>query len=84
MYANGQGVPQNYVEAHMWFNLAAAQSSGENRDRYVKARDDLAERMTAEQLAEAQRRALDRPSKRGAASIKIVNVACVTSSACWG
>ncbi len=57
MYANGQGVPQNYVEAHMWFNLAAAQSSGENRDRYVKARDDLAERMTSEQVAEAQRRA---------------------------
>jgi len=24
MYANGQGVAQNYVRAHMWFNLAAA------------------------------------------------------------
>ena len=29
-------------------------------------------------------RTLDRPSKRGAASMKVVNVACVTSSACWG
>ena len=37
--------------------LAAAQSSGEDRDRRVKARDDLAKRMTADQLADAQRRA---------------------------
>ena len=22
MYGNGRGVPQDYVEAHMWFNLA--------------------------------------------------------------
>ena len=57
MYADGQGVPKDYVDAHLWLNLAAAQSSGEDRDRRVKARDDLAERMTAEQLAEARRRA---------------------------
>ena len=24
MYATGQGVPQDYVQAHMWFNLAVA------------------------------------------------------------
>ncbi len=29
MDGNGEGVLQDYVEAHMWFNLAAAQSSGE-------------------------------------------------------
>ena len=23
LYAKGQGVPQAYVQAHMWFNLAA-------------------------------------------------------------
>ena len=57
MYGLGRGVPQDDVEAHMWFNLAAAQSSSEDRDRRVKARDDLAERMTADQIAEAQRRA---------------------------
>ena len=56
-YALGVGVPQDYVEAHMWFNLAAAQSSAEDRDRRVKARNDVAKRMTAEQIAEAQRRA---------------------------
>ncbi len=53
----GRGVSQDYVEAHCWFNLAAAQSSGEDRDTMVKARDDVAERMTPEQIAEAQRRA---------------------------
>ena len=39
-----------YVEAHMWATLAAAQSSGE-------ARDIVAAKTTAEQIAEAQRRA---------------------------
>ena len=57
MYANGWGVPKENVEAHMWFNLAAAQSSGENLDRYVEVRDGFAEFLTAEQIAEAQRRA---------------------------
>jgi hypothetical protein len=41
----------------MWFNLAAAQSSGEDGDRRVRNRDNAAAKMTAEQVAEAQRRA---------------------------
>jgi TPR repeat protein len=57
MYANGEGVPQDDVEAHMWTNLAAAQSSGELRDHWVKNRDIIAAKMTAEQIGEAQRRA---------------------------
>ena len=57
MYSNGQGVPQDYVEAHMWFNLAAAQSSDFFRYRSGEARDSVAARMTAEEVAEAQRRA---------------------------
>ena len=55
MYETGAGVPQDSVEAHMWANLAAAQSSGEDRDRWVKNRDINAAKMTAEQIAEAQR-----------------------------
>ncbi len=55
MYATGQGVAQDDVEAHMWYILAAARSSGEVRDVSVKARNDVAERMTSEQIAEAQR-----------------------------
>ena len=45
MYANGEGVPQDYVAAHMWFNLAGAQSSGDQRDEVVKARDGVEARM---------------------------------------
>ena len=55
MYDDGRGVPQDGVQAHMWANLAAAQSSGEDRDRWVKNRDINAAKMTAEQIAEAQR-----------------------------
>ena len=51
------GVPQDDVEAHMWTDLAVARSSGEDRDLYVKNRDIIAAEMTAEQIAEAQRRA---------------------------
>ena len=56
-YENGRGVPQDYIEAHMWFNLAVAQSSGKDRNRWVRSRDIIAAKMTAEQIAEAQRRA---------------------------
>ena len=41
----------------MWFNLATAQAAAAaaDRDSYVKMRDAVAEQMTAEQRAEAQR-----------------------------
>jgi TPR repeat protein len=55
MYENGQGVPQDYVQAHMWFNLAAASSVAENAKEGVEGRDRVAGKMTAEQIAEAQR-----------------------------
>jgi len=53
MYYFGWGVPQDYVQAHMWYNLAAAQGQEDARAREV--RDDLAEKMTPAQIAEAQR-----------------------------
>ena len=44
-------LPQDYVLAHMWLNLAASQG-----DEYgIKVRDLLEEHMTPAQLAEAQR-----------------------------
>ncbi len=55
MYRLGQGVPKDYVRAHMWLNLAASKLSGEERDDTVKLRDRLAEKMTREQIAEAQK-----------------------------
>ena len=51
----GGGVPQDRVAAHMWLSLAAAQVSTRNRDTYVELRDAVAEEMTPEQIAEAQR-----------------------------
>ena len=53
MYDIGRGVPQDYVTAHMWLNLAAA--TGHENAR--KARDLLKALMTREQIAEAQARA---------------------------
>ena len=51
MYANGQGVPKHYVQAHMWLNLAAAQ----NDVAATKNRDLVVAKMTPAQIAEAQK-----------------------------
>ena len=53
MYAKGEGIPQDYVAAHTFFNLAGAKGYEDAR----KQRDRIASRMTAAQIAEAQRRA---------------------------
>jgi TPR repeat protein len=57
MYEQGRGVPQDYVESHMWYNLAASNASGDNREGFTNERDHVAKKMTPEQIAEAQRRA---------------------------
>ena len=68
MYQFGQGVPQDYVQAHKWYNLAASRlPSGEDRDLAVKNRDIVAPKMTAAQIAEAQRLARDSKPKTQAA-----------------
>lgn len=53
MYADGKGVVQDYVAAHRLLNLAAAAGL----DGASAARDELAARMTPDQVAEAQRQA---------------------------
>ena len=56
MYAEGHGVPKDYVPAHMWFNLAASGASDASvRELSVKDRERVAAKMTADQIAEAQR-----------------------------
>jgi TPR repeat protein len=52
MYLEGRGEPQDYVQAHMWLNLAASASGFYV---YTKKRDDAAARMTPAQIAEAQK-----------------------------
>ena len=51
MYYNGEGVPQDHVQAHMWLSLAASRGHDKARNN----RDAVAEEMTREQIAEAQR-----------------------------
>ncbi len=62
MYANGQGVPRSLVQAHVSFNIAASGSAikKEDRDKAVRNRELVAKKMTAAQIAEAQRLAADR------------------------
>ena len=55
MYGTGEGVPQDYVRAHKWFNLGAARTTPENAENFRSAREKVAEKMTASQVAEAQR-----------------------------
>ena len=56
IYAKGLGVPTDYVRAHMWFSLAAAQGE----QRAAKTLIEMAERrMTPAQIDEAQKLARD-------------------------
>ena len=51
MYYTGNGVQQDDAKAYMFFNLAAAKGV-EDTEKY---REQIAERMTKEQIAEAQK-----------------------------
>lgn len=51
MYFFGQGVPQSYVSAHVWFNLAAARGNKAAADM----RDTVTAKMTPAQIAEAHK-----------------------------
>jgi TPR repeat protein len=54
MYKDGEGVPQDYVLAHMWTNVAAANEDGSGRNVDIEQRDEIANKMTPKQIAEAQ------------------------------
>jgi TPR repeat protein len=47
------GAPCDLIEAHKWFNLAAARG----HEEAASCRADIADEMTAREIAEAQRRA---------------------------
>jgi TPR repeat protein len=51
MYAEGEGVPQDFAQALMWFTLSAAQ----NHKDGVENRDRAAGLMSLAQIAEAQK-----------------------------
>jgi uncharacterized protein len=57
LYDKGFGVPQDWVEAEVWLDLAASQANRKERDYWARMRDAVAQKLTLDQLAEAQRRA---------------------------
>jgi len=50
MYQRGRGLPQDFVLAHMWFNLSASQGDMGAQEM----RENIAKRMTPQQIARAQ------------------------------
>ena len=50
-YESGSGVPNDIVQAHMWYDLAARQGD----ENATKNRESLAGKMTLEQIAEAKK-----------------------------
>jgi len=59
-YVTGSGVAQDFAEAHKWFNVASALSESlMDQKRYGDLRDGIVKDMpmTAQQVADAQRRA---------------------------
>jgi len=61
MYVYGKGVLQNYVRAHMWFNIAASSGGSKNSS---KSRDNVAKKMTPSQVEKAQKLARECVRKR--------------------
>ncbi len=58
MYFKGQGVARDLAQAHMWFDLAAAQlPPGANRNRARTNRDRVAKDLNTAQMAISQRTA---------------------------
>jgi TPR repeat protein len=57
LYSMGQGVEQNYAEAYYWLDLAAA-VKGPKQAQYANYRQMMGAHITADELAEVQRRAV--------------------------
>jgi len=51
MYVQGHGVAKDYVQAHLWLSLSAAQG---DEDAF-KLRNRIARQMTSAQISEAER-----------------------------
>ncbi|MBR0696459.1 tetratricopeptide repeat protein [Bradyrhizobium lablabi] len=58
MYDKGHGVRQDFVLAYKWLNLAAAHTSGRQRDTYARFRNAVATKMSTNEIVIGQRLAL--------------------------
>jgi len=54
MYAQGRGVPQDFVHAHMWSNLAASKLRGDDAQVAAQRRDIIERGLSTAQVARAQ------------------------------
>jgi uncharacterized protein len=57
LFDKGYGVPQDWVQAEVWLSLAAAHAGAKQQDYFGRVRDAVAQKLTLNQVAEAQRRA---------------------------
>ena len=57
LFDKGFGVPKDWVEAEVWLSLAAAGASPRQREYWIRVRNAVAQKLTLDQFAEAQRRA---------------------------
>lgn len=53
-YEEGRRMPQNFLKAHCWLNLAVVSANESEKTEFVQARDALADRIGVAQVAEAQ------------------------------
>ena len=60
MYANGLGTPENFIRAHMWWNIAVSQG----HKGAIRNRDIVAKRMTPADISAAQKLARECVSKK--------------------
>ncbi|MDZ7667490.1 MAG: SEL1-like repeat protein [Desulfotignum sp.] len=75
MYAQGKGVLQDYAQAHAWFNLAASQGHG----KAALYRDEIAQKMTSNQVARAQQLAIQLRSETRTGETKRIDKKLIVS-----
>ncbi len=55
IYYSGEGVPQNFRSAYIWYSIAAANNDSEA----IQLRDEVAKKLTPDELSSAQKDASD-------------------------
>ena len=58
MYDKGHGTHLDFIQAYKWLDLAAARSSGRQRDVYTRFRNAVASKMSRDEIVVGQRLAL--------------------------
>jgi TPR repeat protein len=54
LYEVGQGVPQDFSRAHMWYSIGVKASNGDEHKVSMKNRNSVSSYMTAAQIEKAQ------------------------------